>query len=160
MDFSLPGSSVHETSQARILEWVAMSFSRGFSQPRDWTCISCIAGRFHTTKSPEKPHAYIVLAKKLVWVFRKILWTDLNKIFGHSYTHVYTHIYKIIQFYSKWGFAPQLNSSPEMFRNWKRKSLVYGLILSTELSVLNKGTEQKAAQKDAFQWNQARPSQA
>ena len=47
-----------------------------------------------------------------------------------------------------------------MFRNWKRKSLVYGLILSTELSVLNKGTEQQAAQKDAFQWNQARPSQA
>ena len=39
---SLPGSSVHETSQARILEWVAISFSREFSQPRDQTCISCI----------------------------------------------------------------------------------------------------------------------
>ena len=36
-----PGSPVHRISQARILEWVAISSSRGFSQPRDWTCISC-----------------------------------------------------------------------------------------------------------------------
>ena len=42
MDYSPPGSSVHEISQARILEWVANSFSRGSSQPRDWTLISCI----------------------------------------------------------------------------------------------------------------------
>ena len=43
-----PGSSVHEISQARILEWVAISFSRGSSQPRDWTQVSWIAGRFFT----------------------------------------------------------------------------------------------------------------
>ena len=41
MDCSLPGSSVHEISQARILEWVAISFSRGSSQPRDQVQISC-----------------------------------------------------------------------------------------------------------------------
>ena len=35
MDRSLPGSSVHVIFQARVLEWVAISFSRGFSQPRD-----------------------------------------------------------------------------------------------------------------------------
>ena len=35
MDYSLPGSSVHGVSQARILEWVAISFSRGSSGPRD-----------------------------------------------------------------------------------------------------------------------------
>ena len=40
MDYSLPGSSVHGILQARILEWVAISFSRGSSQPRDQTCIS------------------------------------------------------------------------------------------------------------------------
>ena len=40
MDCSLPGSSVHEILQARILEWVAMSFSRGSSWPRDRTCVS------------------------------------------------------------------------------------------------------------------------
>ena len=42
MDCSPPGSSVHEISQARILEWVTISFSRGFSWTRDWTCVSCI----------------------------------------------------------------------------------------------------------------------
>ena len=44
-DCSLPGSSVHGISQARILEWVAISFSRGSCQPRDRTWVSCIGRR-------------------------------------------------------------------------------------------------------------------
>ena len=48
---SPPGSSVHEIPLARILEWVAMPFSRGSSQPRDRTQVSCIAGRFLTILS-------------------------------------------------------------------------------------------------------------
>ena len=43
MDCSSPGSPVHGISQTRILEWVAISFSRGPSWPRDWTCISCVS---------------------------------------------------------------------------------------------------------------------
>ena len=39
LDYSLPGSSIHGISQARILEWVAISSSRGSSQPRDPTRI-------------------------------------------------------------------------------------------------------------------------
>ena len=39
IDYSPPGSSVHVISQARVLEWVANSFSRGASQPRDRTCF-------------------------------------------------------------------------------------------------------------------------
>ena len=50
MDYSTPGSSVHGILQARILEWVAVSSSRGSSQPRDQTCVSCIVGRFFTTE--------------------------------------------------------------------------------------------------------------
>ena len=42
-DCSLPGSSVHGTIQARILEWVAISYSRGSSRSRDWTHLSCIS---------------------------------------------------------------------------------------------------------------------
>ena len=42
MDCSPPGSSVHEIFQARILEWFAISYSRGSSQPRDLIYISCI----------------------------------------------------------------------------------------------------------------------
>ena len=43
MDCNPPGSSVHEILQARILEWVAISFSRGSSWPRGQTWVSCIA---------------------------------------------------------------------------------------------------------------------
>ena len=42
MNYNPPGSSVLGIFQARILECIAISFSRGSSQPRDWTCVSCI----------------------------------------------------------------------------------------------------------------------
>ena len=54
-DYSLPDSSVHEISQARILEWVALSFSRGSSQPRVQTRISWSAGGFFTTEPLGNP---------------------------------------------------------------------------------------------------------
>ena len=47
-------------SMARILEPVAISFSRGFFQPRDQTHVSCLAGRFFATEPPGKPtHRFI-----------------------------------------------------------------------------------------------------
>ena len=48
MDCSPTVSSVHEILHAKVLEWVAISFSRGSSQPKDWAQVSCIAGRFFT----------------------------------------------------------------------------------------------------------------
>ena len=48
MDCSLPGFSVHGILQARILEWVAVPFSRESSQPRNQTQVSRIAGGFFT----------------------------------------------------------------------------------------------------------------
>ena len=45
-DCSPPGSSIHGISQARILEWVVIAFSRGSFRPKDRTQVSCIAGRF------------------------------------------------------------------------------------------------------------------
>ena len=48
MDCSPPGSSIHPFFQARILEWVAISFSRGSSWPRDRTPVSRVAGRRFT----------------------------------------------------------------------------------------------------------------
>ena len=47
-DCSPPGSSVHGILQARVLEWVAIPFSKGSSHPRDGTWASCTAGRFFT----------------------------------------------------------------------------------------------------------------
>ena len=58
MDYNLPGSSVHGILQARILEWVAFPFSRGSCQPRDWTQVSCIAGRFFTIRATREAQGY------------------------------------------------------------------------------------------------------
>ena len=55
MDCSPLGASVHGILQARILERVAMTCSRGFSRPRDQTQVSCIVGGFFIAKPPEKP---------------------------------------------------------------------------------------------------------
>ena len=51
MNCSLPGSSVHGILQARVLEWVAISFTRGSSQPRDRTRVSRIAGSRFTLRA-------------------------------------------------------------------------------------------------------------
>ena len=57
MDCSPLGSSVHGISQERILEWVAISFSRGSSWPRDWPCVSCIGRQVLYRWAPrEAPH--------------------------------------------------------------------------------------------------------
>ena len=49
--------AVHGILQVRILEWVAFPFSRGSSQPRDWTQVSHTAGGFFTSRElPEKPN--------------------------------------------------------------------------------------------------------
>ena len=55
MDCSPPGSSVHGIFQTRILEWVAISFSRGSSWLRNQSHIFCLAGRFFTAGPPGKP---------------------------------------------------------------------------------------------------------
>ena len=61
MDYSLPGSSTHGILQARILEWVAIPFSRRSSWPGNQTWISCIADGFFTTEPPEKPNSQATL---------------------------------------------------------------------------------------------------
>ena len=56
MDCSLLGSSVHGILQASVLEWIAIPFSRGSPQPRDWPGLSCIAGRFFAVWAPKEHH--------------------------------------------------------------------------------------------------------
>ena len=67
MDCSPPGSSVHEISQARILEWVAIPFSRRSSWPKDQTCISCtgrqILYHWATREAPHTLNRSLVIAK-------------------------------------------------------------------------------------------------
>ena len=60
MDCSLQGSSVHGIFQARVLEWIAISFSRGSSQPRDRTRVSSTAGRRFTVWATREEYIYYI----------------------------------------------------------------------------------------------------
>ena len=61
---SLPDSSVHRILQARILDWVAISFSRGSSLSRGWTQVSCIAGRlFYWMNHQRRPLLLLLLSR-------------------------------------------------------------------------------------------------
>ena len=77
MDCSLPGSFVHVIFQARILEWVAISYSSESSQPRYQTCISCISwtGRW-------------VLYHGAPWEARCRLYVYINAVSDEIYKYV------------------------------------------------------------------------
>ena len=75
MDCNLPVSSVHGISQARILEQIAIFFSRGSSQPKDQTHIFCIGNGFFITEPPgERKTEEMTLMGKTIWVFGKDKW--------------------------------------------------------------------------------------
>ena len=60
VDCNPTGSSVHGILQARILEWVAIPFSRGSSQPRNQTQVFCITGRYFTIWATREAHQYVI----------------------------------------------------------------------------------------------------
>ena len=59
IDYSLPGSSVHGISQAIVLEWIAISFSRGSSQPRARTVVSCFVDGSVTVWATKERRSYL-----------------------------------------------------------------------------------------------------
>ena len=69
MDCSLPGSSVHGILQARILEWVAIPFSRGSSQPRDGPWVSYTVGRFFTIWATREATVHLKMVKMINFMF-------------------------------------------------------------------------------------------
>ena len=77
MDCGPPGSFVHGILQARTLEQVAIPFSRGSFQPRDWTWVSCVASRFFTIWATREARIFynktVILSIVLSWVLRAIL---------------------------------------------------------------------------------------
>ena len=64
--------NIHRILQARILEWVAVPFSRGSSQPRDWTQVSHIAGGFFTSWATRE-------AQLLHWRKSKFYWKYVSR---------------------------------------------------------------------------------
>ena len=69
-DCSPSGSSIHGILQARILEWVAISLSRGSSRPRDWTQVSHVAGRFFTIWATKGNLEWLCFDNIPLWLLR------------------------------------------------------------------------------------------
>ena len=108
-DFCHPmNCTVHGVLQARILEWVAVPFSRGSSQPRDWTQVSCITGRspsyisYMNVKSLSRVRLFATLwivTTRLLhpWDFqaRILEWVAISFSRGSSWPRDWTHISRI-----------------------------------------------------------------
>ena len=81
MDYSLLGSSVPGILQARILAWIAIPFSRGSSQPRDPSRVSCTAGRFFTVWATREVYCWTFMSFHFVvfglFVTRNISWMEV-----------------------------------------------------------------------------------
>ena len=91
MDCSLPGSSIHGIFQARILEWVSISFSKGSSRPEDQTQVSCVVGRCFT-----------------IWA------TYPRPLQNEASCQSYWHIYHLISF-----LFSQIASVKQMSGHWR-----------------------------------------
>ena len=115
MDRSPPGSSIHGIFQARILEWVAISFSGGSSQSRDQTHVSCTAGRLFTVWATREGH----------YVCRSEGYT-VNSLSGRLMVGLVVSIFSsfpVCMFY-----FPAINIQKKKIRKpmWKCPSLIYG----------------------------------
>ena len=78
MDFSPPASSVHGILQERILEWVAISFPRGSSQPRDGTRVSCISRWILDHWAAKEAHSKILPTNVFLWEHGLLWASDLS----------------------------------------------------------------------------------
>ena len=106
LDCSLPGSSIHGIFQARVLEWVVISFSRGSSRPRGRTWVSHIAGRCFTVwATREAPlHGVRVFAGKLLDSFFFFSCTVALQCFSFCRTaewisYACTYIHSLLDFH-------------------------------------------------------------
>ena len=95
MDCSLTGSSVHGIFQTRILEWVAISFSRGSSRPRDRTRVSCIVGSCFTVwATREVVTKWILLVRyesSIKWIINKFNMSHTFKSLLVDYVIIYVY---------------------------------------------------------------------
>ena len=91
MDCSLSGSFVHGIFQARVLEWIAISFSRGSSQPRNRTHVSCIAGKCFTIWATRE--ALLINILLLGRLFFKVIYENIIYYFCMKKSAFFIRIY-------------------------------------------------------------------
>ena len=98
MDCSLSGSSVYGILQARILEWVVITFSRGSSQPRDRTWVSRIAGRHFTLMASKMAESQGLQADSRAIKGKKMDFPlEFNLYFGPAIPILYFWIFRTIR---------------------------------------------------------------
>ena len=117
MDCSVPGSSVDGIFQARVLEWVAISISRGSSQPKDRTRISGIASRFFTSWATGE--APIVIIGDTYWAFISLLQPSERSTIVISFSYMNQLIYKEVKLLAQNHVArkmePGLNTNGSVY---------------------------------------------
>ena len=113
--WDLMGFTVHGILQARILEWIAFPFSRGSSQLRDRTQVSCIAGRFFTSRTTGKPSNTGMGSLSLLQ--RTFLTQELNWGLLHCRQILHKMSHKRSPRILKW-VAYLFSSGPSWPRNW------------------------------------------
>ena len=111
-DWSSPGSSVHEILQARILEWVAILFSRASPLPRGWTQVSCIAGGFFTIWATKTSSYWFKFFGRDDMVQRQWIWSAC--VYICVYVCTYIHSYKcmciyVYMFVCVWGGGARMS---------------------------------------------------
>ena len=128
MDCSLPGSSIHGILQARILEWVAISFSRISSWPRDWTWVLRIVGRrFTIWATREVPFSSSVMSNSSAW---KVLITGDDQLFDCYMKFLMYSVKTTLKpstensKFIEWLFLTQIPSSERIKQDWKWSSSV------------------------------------
>ena len=134
MNCRLPGSSVNGTCQARILEWVAVSFSRGSSQSRDWTHISCIAGGFFTVCLCHQGSCRY----RYIDIFLFILSPCTNEKFLRLWTLTYSwHLasYVVLVMFLYWAYFGFLASLRYLTENLK---LIHTFFLKLSVPVVDR----------------------
>ena len=120
MDCSLPGSSIHGIFQAKVLEWVAISFSRRSSQPRNWTWVSCIVGKCFTVWATREVRGLTeiiyVTAQCLAQCNYSIYYCCCCLILICRFSNVFPQSSGALQW--KWWSPPAVSSSGYSWR-WK-----------------------------------------
>ena len=128
LDYSPPSSSVYEIFQARILEWVATSYSRGSSQPKDQNYVSCvfrIAGRFFTFLSHQgSPQRQEIHTKKLqynpftknICNYKKYLKKCFICRYGYIYIIIYPHQVEFPPHFQKYIISKYIPKYPSSYK--------------------------------------------
>ena len=160
MDYSLLGSSVHGIIQAIVLEWIAISFSRGSSQPRAWTWVSRIVDRRFTIWATREvlpkysPNIIILGIKISIYTFEwsggKKGYTNILSIavFKSNYLEIwfyylFTYLFCGISSWgmqdlhcSMWDLVPSLGIELGPLY-WEHRILAFGPPWKSHLEILN-----------------------